>query len=50
LDLTVRVYNALKRTGVSNVRDVLDLLDKGEGAMLSIRNFGDKSLAELKAK
>ena len=50
LDLTVRVYNALKRTGVSNVRDVLDLLDKGENAMLSIRNFGDKSLAELKAK
>lgn len=50
LDLTVRVYNALKCTGVSNVRDVLDLLDKGESAMLAIRNFGDKSLAELKAK
>jgi DNA-directed RNA polymerase subunit alpha len=50
LDLTVRVYNALKRTGVSTVRDVLDLLDKGENAMLAIRNFGDKSLAELKAK
>ena len=50
LDLTVRVYNALKRTGVSTVRDVLDLLDKGENAMLAIRNFGDKSLAELKDK
>ena len=25
------------------------LLDKGESAMLSIRNFGDKSLTELKA-
>ena len=50
LDLTVRVYNALKRTGISTMRDVLDLLDKGENAMLAIRNFGDKSLAELKDK
>ncbi len=48
LDLTVRVFNALKRTGITTVGDVLDLLDKGESAMLSIRNFGDKSLTELK--
>jgi len=27
----------------------MELLDKGESAMLSIRNFGDKSLTELKA-
>ena len=50
LDLGVRVFNSLKRTGITTVGDVLELLEKGEGAMLSIRNFGDKSLAELKAK
>jgi DNA-directed RNA polymerase alpha subunit len=31
------------------VGDVLELLDKGESDMLSIRNLGDKSLTELKA-
>ena len=46
----MRVFNSLKRTGITTVGDVLELLEKGEGAMLSIRNFGDKSLAELKAK
>jgi DNA-directed RNA polymerase subunit alpha len=50
LDLSVRVFNSLKRTGISNVGDVIELLNKGEEAMLSIRNFGDKSLTELKAK
>ncbi len=50
LDLTVRVYNALKRTGVSTVRDVREMLAKGENHMLSIRNFGEKSLVELRAK
>jgi DNA-directed RNA polymerase subunit alpha len=29
---------------------VIELLDKGESAMLAIRNFGEKSLAELKEK
>jgi len=50
LDLTVRVFNSLKRTGITTVGDVLDLLDKGEEAILSIRNFGEKSLTELKEK
>ncbi len=50
LDLTVRVFNSLKRTGITTVGDVLDLLEKGEDAILSIRNFGEKSLAELKEK
>ena len=50
LDLPVRVFNSLKRTGIATVGDVIELLDKGEDAMLSIRNFGDKSLFELKAK
>jgi DNA-directed RNA polymerase subunit alpha len=50
LDLTVRVFNSLKRTGITTVADVLDLLDKGEEAILAIRNFGEKSLVELKEK
>ena len=47
LDLSVRVFNSLKRTGVTTVGDVLDLLDKGDEAVMSIRNFGEKSLDEL---
>jgi len=50
LDLTVRVFNSLKRTGITSVGDVLELLDKGEEAILAIRNFGEKSLVELKEK
>ena len=50
LDLTVRVFNSLKRTGITTVGDVLEMLDKGEEAILSIRNFGEKSLVELKEK
>ncbi|MBN2002514.1 MAG: DNA-directed RNA polymerase subunit alpha [Anaerolineae bacterium] len=47
LGLGVRVYNALKRTGISNVGEVLEMLTRGRDAMLSIRNFGEKSLEEL---
>jgi len=47
LGLGVRVYNALKRTGISNVGEVLEMLMRGRDAMLSIRNFGEKSLDEL---
>lgn len=50
LDLSVRVFNSLKRTGIQNVADVLDLLEKGDQAVMSIRNFGDKSLDELRQK
>ncbi|HPL68804.1 MAG: DNA-directed RNA polymerase subunit alpha [Anaerolineaceae bacterium] len=50
LDLTVRVFNSLKRTGITHVGDVLELLNKGEDAILSIRNFGEKSLVELREK
>jgi DNA-directed RNA polymerase subunit alpha len=50
LDLSVRVFNSLKRTGVTTVGDVLELLSKGEEAVMSIRNFGEKSLDELKDK
>lgn len=50
LDLSVRVFNSLKRTGITTVGDVLDLLEKGENAVMSIRNFGEKSLDELRQK
>lgn len=50
LDLTVRVFNSLKRTGITTVADVLELLNKGEEAILAIRNFGEKSLVELTEK
>jgi DNA-directed RNA polymerase subunit alpha len=50
LDLSVRVFNSLKRTGITTVGEVLDMLEKGPEAMLSIRNFGEKSLDELKLR
>lgn len=50
LNLGVRVFNALKRAGISKVGEVLDLLKEGEEAILRIRNFGDKSMAELREK
>lgn len=50
LDLSVRVFNSLKRTGITTIGDVLDLLEKGDQAVMSIRNFGEKSLDELRDK
>jgi DNA-directed RNA polymerase subunit alpha len=50
LDLSVRVFNSLKRTGITTVGDVLELLEKGDEAVMSIRNFGEKSLDELRQK
>ncbi|MCC7357902.1 MAG: DNA-directed RNA polymerase subunit alpha [Anaerolineales bacterium] len=50
LDLSVRVFNSLKRTGITTVGEVMDMLAKGEETMLAIRNFGDKSLDELRDK
>lgn len=47
LDLSVRVFNTLKRTGITTVGEVLDMLERGPDAMLAIRNFGEKSLTEL---
>jgi DNA-directed RNA polymerase subunit alpha len=50
LDLSVRVFNSLKRTGITTIGDVLDMLARGPDAMLAIRNFGEKSLDELVGK
>ena len=50
LDLTVRAYNCLKRTGITKVGEILEKLERSEEEILSIRNFGQKSLDELKEK
>jgi DNA-directed RNA polymerase subunit alpha len=50
LDLSVRVFNSLKRTGITTVGEVIELLEKGDEAVMSIRNFGEKSLDELRQK
>ena len=34
----------------TTVGDVLELLEKGDEAVMSIRNFGEKSLDELRLK
>lgn len=47
LDLTVRSYNCLKREGVATVGE---LVMKTEEDLLEIRNFGQKSIDEVKAK
>lgn len=50
LDLSVRSYNCLKRAGISKVGEVLERLRVNEQDLLNIRNFGRKSLEELKTK
>jgi DNA-directed RNA polymerase subunit alpha len=50
LDLSVRAFNCLKRAGIANVGEVLEKLERDENELLSIRNFGQKSLDELKEK
>ncbi len=47
LDLSVLTYNRLKRTGITTIGEVLEMLDRGPDAMLAIRNFGERSLHEL---
>ena len=50
LDLSVRVFNSLKRTGITSVGEVIEMLARGEDTMMTIRNFGEKSLSELKER
>jgi len=47
LNLSVRSYNCLKREGINSVGD---LVQKTEAELLDIRNFGQKSIDEVKAK
>jgi DNA-directed RNA polymerase subunit alpha len=47
LDLSVRAYNCLKRAGITRVGQVLEM---NEDELLGVRNFGRKSLDELREK
>ncbi|WP_262850515.1 DNA-directed RNA polymerase subunit alpha [Mumia quercus] len=47
LHLTVRSYNCLKREGIHTVGE---LISRSEQDLLDIRNFGSKSIDEVKAK
>ena len=50
LELSVRAYNCLKRAGITQVGEILEKMAKGDDEILAIRNFGKKSLVELKEK
>ncbi len=47
LELSVRAYNCLKRASITKVGEILERLKKGREELLTIRNFGQKSLDEL---
>jgi DNA-directed RNA polymerase subunit alpha len=47
LNLSVRSYNCLKREGINTVGD---LVEKSEAELMDIRNFGQKSIDEVKTK
>ncbi len=47
LDLTIRSYNCLKREGIHSVGE---LVARSEADLLDIRNFGAKSITEVKEK
>ena len=47
LNLSVRSYNCLKREGINTVGDVVQ---RSEQELMDIRNFGQKSIDEVKAK
>ncbi|MGH2683361.1 MAG: DNA-directed RNA polymerase subunit alpha [Actinomycetota bacterium] len=47
LSLSVRSYNCLKREGINTVAE---LVQKTEQELMDIRNFGQKSIDEVKAK
>ena len=48
LDLSVRSYNCLKRTGINIIEELLDAINNNEWP--SIRNLGAKSIGEIRAK
>jgi len=50
LELSVRVYNSLKRAGISTIGDMMEIIDKNGGSLMNLRNFGEKSMQELREK
>ena len=47
LNMSVRSYNCLKREGIHTVGE---LVTRSEADLMDIRNFGAKSIDEVKAK
>src|SRR5216683_2399421 len=47
LELSVRSYNCLKNAGIKTIRD---LVQRSEREMLATKNFGKKSLGEIRAR
>jgi DNA-directed RNA polymerase subunit alpha len=50
LELSVRAYNCLKRAGITKVGEILEKMALGDDEILAIRNFGRKSLEELRER
>lgn len=48
LALSVRSYNAIRRTGISTIEDLIDRLNQGD--LKGIRNLGVKSYKEIQTK
>lgn len=47
MDFSVRAYNGLKRAGINNVADIVEM---SEADMIKVKNLGHKSVEEVKAK
>ena len=47
LDLSVRTMNCLRRAGIASVGEIIS---KGEGELMALRNFGQKSRQELEER
>lgn len=47
LELSVRAYNCLKRAGITKIGQILEMTEED---LLNVRNFGQKSLDELREK
>lgn len=50
LELGKRATDSLEKAGISNVGQVLDMLQTGEASLLAVEGFGRKSLADLKKR
>jgi large subunit ribosomal protein L31 len=50
LELGKRATEALAKANITNVGQIMELLTKGETAVLSVEGFGRKSLSDLKKR
>jgi large subunit ribosomal protein L31 len=50
LELGKRATDSLEKAGITNVGQVLDMLQTGEASLLAVEGFGRKSLADLKKR